>query len=268
MVNTFSSASLRTGWKTLAAFFAKTHYQADNKSHQPTLLGHSLITGSLLVTNLVACVILSGFASQKATEWLALQSAQPAQKPELDQTVIQAPLLKKRLLNQVTEIEARQDRHAKVMTYFYKQYFISLSMASGSALAAILFAFFISRDGWEKANNGLINAFFVTFSAATLYTQIPGLFSQKVNLEQNRELYISYTNLQNQVVSYMAIGSVIDSETKQLVGIEPGLFIYQIDQQLVDLNQLPINFDATQSIKPPELPQLDLPTSPAAPPQG
>jgi hypothetical protein len=117
MLNTFSSTSLRTGWKTLAAFFAKTHYQADNQSHQPTLLGHSLITGSLLVTNLIACIILSGFASQKATEWLALQSAQPAQKPELDQTVIQAPLLKKRLLNQVTDIEARQDRHATVF-YF------------------------------------------------------------------------------------------------------------------------------------------------------
>jgi hypothetical protein len=265
MINTYSGAagaSLKTVWKSLEAVLAKASYQADNNTRQPTLFGHSLITGGLVTINLAAFLMLSGFAAQKANDWLTLQK--PTQTLEVNDKVI-PPLLQNRLRHQVAEIDARQARHAKVMTYFYKQYFVALSMASGSALAAILFAFFISRDGWDKANNGLINAFFVTFSAATLYTQIPGLFAQKANLEQNRELYIAYTNLRNQVVNYMVIGEVIDLESEELVPVEPGLFIYQIDQQLVELNQLPVNFDATQSIKPPELPQLDLPVSPAAP---
>lgn len=259
-------------WETLRDIWRRSYHTETTEEHhkgQPTLLGHVLITTGLLTANLVVFALLSVFAENKAQEWLAGTSSM--QVPE--QTVIEAPLLRERLTEQFGEIRTRRDRHAKVMVYFYKQYFLSLSMASGSALIAILLAFFISRDGWEKTNNGLINAFFVSFSAAILYTQIPGLFQQEKNLKANRELYLSYEALGNQVLSYLATQNTIGSnpeQPNQVSPMPPEQFILQIDQQLVTLNQIPIDFDANQVIKLPDLQQMGLPQgfpTPVTPPQ-
>lgn len=259
-------------WETLREIWRRSYHAETTAEHhkgQPTLLGHLLITTGLLTTNLVVFALLSVFAENKAQEWLAGTSTM--QVPE--QTMIEAPLLRERLTEQFGEIRTRRDRHAKVMVYFYKQYFLSLSMASGSALIAILLAFFISRDGWEKTNNGLINAFFVSFSAAILYTQIPGLFQQEKNLKANRELYLAYEALGNQVLSYLATQNTIGSnpeQPNQVSPMPPEQFILQIDQQLVTLNQIPIDFDANQVIKLPDLQQMGLPQGfpmPGTPPQ-
>lgn len=249
-------------WNKLRILWHKSKHTAPNGTCQPTAIGHTLITSGLLALNFTLFVSLTLFAAGKSKEWL--EASQPSPMPQ--QTMVQDAMLKARFAAQIQEIQTQRQRHAEVMSYFYIQYFVSLSMASGSALAAILLAFFISRDGWERANNGLINAFFVTFSAATLYTQIPNLFQQKDNLERNRELYISYDVLGNEISSYLVTGSTISDETQQVVKIEAAEFIHQVDQQLAELNQIPIDFDATQTIKPPELPQVDLPAGLPTPP--
>ncbi len=242
----------------LQKIWTKTYIAQEGKPRQPTLLGHCLIGSGVIAINVAGFVTLNSFAASRAQEWLSTHD--PLTVPA--QSMVQPAILQSRLEEQLSEIQERRDRHAKVMVYFYKQYFISLSMASGSALAAILMAFFISRDGWEKSNNGLINAFLLTFSAALLYTQIPGMFQQEKNLKANRELYLAYDALGNQVLSYLATENTIGADPAQpnkVDKVTPEQFIPQVDQQLAKLNQLPLDFDANQVIKLPDLQQFGLP---------
>lgn len=260
----FSSNSL---FARLQAFWERTYCGKPNQTRQPTLLGHGLIAGGLLTLNLMIFLLLSAFADARAKDWLA--NNQPFIMPE--QNVIQTPIERDRLSVQLAEVQERRERHAKVMTYFYQQYFIALSMASGSALAAILFAFFISRDGWDKTNNGLINAFMMCSSAAVLYTQLPSLFQQETNLEANRTLYLAYDALGNEVLSYLAtkrIPSTDPKDPKHIEEVEPNQFIHQVDQQLAKLNKIPVDFDASQIIKLPDLQKIGLPAGLPTVPQA
>jgi hypothetical protein len=223
---------------------------------QPTLLGHCLITGGLLSLVGSSFLGLNWYASTKADDWF--QKVERLTPPS--QNAVQEPAAQVRLKEQLDEIQQRIDRHAKVMIYFYKQYFVSLSMTSGLALFAAICVFFISRDGWEKAHNGLINAFIVTSSAALLYGHIPGLFRQEINLKANRDLYLSYVSLGDEVLSYLATGGNVVTDTnqaEQFIKIEPAQFIHDLDRQLADLNKVPIEFDATQAIKVPDFRQID-----------
>jgi len=249
-----SDSSAPSFWPQLKRFWEKT-YQPSLKHpdlEQPTLLGHSLITTSLLLVNLVLFSGLTYFAERQAAEWAQLEL--PAVRP----AAVSASRLQARLIDQLDEVRIRRSRHKTMMLFFYKQYFVMLSMASGTALVATLLAFFISRDGWEKANNGLINAFLVTSGAAILYTQIPVLFQQELNLKTNGGKYLAYDALEKDILSYLAISAAANSATK---GNETKLtnFILKVDQQLAVLNQISLDFDATQAIKIPDLQQLGMP---------
>lgn len=239
---------------------------------QPNFLAHCLITGGTLVLILITFVGLREFANVKANEWLKASAvSQEALVPEQDKT--QMTPVKIRLQGQLTEIESRIERHTAVMIYFYQQYFISLSMASGLGLIAAICIFFVSRDGWQKANNALINVFMVTSSAALLYNQLPALFKQDINLIANQKLYLEYITLQNKVLSYQATGGTTginpDQPDEFVDDINPDLFIHEIDKKLAQLNQIPIEFDATQIIKIPDFretdPQSGLPIRPPSP---
>ena len=251
-------------WQQLETVWKKTHHPSlkNPEVQQPTLFGHSLITSGLLLLNLALVSGLTYFANHQAAEWSNLESAAPP-------AISSESKLQARLVEQLTEVQARRNRHKAVMIYFYKQYFVMLSMASGTALAATLFAFFISRDGWDKANNGLINAFFVTSSAAILYTQIPVLFEQELNLKANRTEYLAYDTLEEDILSYLAINAAANSTTNSTTkSNETKLtsFILKVDQQLAALNQIPLDFDATQAIQIPNLQQFGLPkTLPSLP---
>jgi len=239
---------------------------------QPNFLAHCLIAGSTLVLILSTFLMLRGFAHAKASKWL--------KAPEIRQEVAvakqgttQLTPVEIRLQGQLTEIESRIERHTAVMIYFYQQYFISLSMASGLGLIAAFCLFFISRDGWQKANNALINVFMVTSSAALLYNQLPALFKQDINLAANRDLYLQYIALQNKVLSYQATGGTTGINPERpdefVDNVKPSLFIHEVDRKLTQLNQIPIEFDAAQIIKIPDFREIDsqtgLPIRPPSP---
>jgi hypothetical protein len=246
--------------------------EGEQNTLQPNLLAHCLITGGTLVLILITFVGLRGFANVKANEWLKA----PAIKQEVlvpEQGATQLTPVQTRLQGQLTEIESRIERHTAVMIYFYQQYFISLSLASGLGLIAAFCLFFISRDGWQKANNALINVFMVTSSAALLYNQLPALFKQDINLSANRDLYLQYAALQNKVLSYQATGGTtginLDRPDEFVDNVKPSLFIHEVDRKLAQLNQIPIEFDAAQIIKIPDFREIDsqtgLPVRPPSP---
>lgn len=225
---------------------------------QPSFLGHCLLAGAQLIFISGTFLVLNWVASDKAYHWLKLTEV--SSLPQETNILPLESVERARLEAQFKEIQLRIERHAEVMIYFYKQYFISLSMSSGLALVAGISIFFISRDGWSKANNALINIFIVTSSAALLYNQLPGLFKQDINLEANRELYLSYTSLKDEVLSYMATGGIAGSDPTKpelFSPVDSKQFIHAIDKRLAELNQIPIEFDATQIITAPDFRAID-----------
>jgi hypothetical protein len=125
-------------------------------------------------------------------------------------------------------------------------------MTSGLAIIAGICLFFIAQFGWKNSNPALINIFIVTASAGLIYQRLPEIFKQDINLQSNGVLYLKYTELNNEFMSYLATQLAKNIEPNNpniLVAVEYKKFIHYIDNKLSELNQLPIEFDATRVIK-------------------
>lgn len=224
-----------------------SRHSEDKKTRQPNLLGHILITSTLGISIFILWGFLNWFASNKAKEWLVPQTINP--KPIFTENFKAKPAVQERLNEQFDEIQTRIKSHSDVMIYFYKQSYVCGSMSLALAITSALCTFFISRDGWEKANNGLINAFLVTTSAAFVYNQIPVIFKQENNIAGNRTLYLEYVALRNEFLSYAATGGTIGGDTTQPIvfsSVDTNQFIHQIDRRLAELNQIAIDFDLSR----------------------
>ncbi|HAZ46872.1 MAG TPA: hypothetical protein DCZ55_21060 [Cyanobacteria bacterium UBA11371] len=229
----------------------------NGSNSEPTLLGHFLIAGSLVILISGGFFCLNWYADKKAKEWLGSQeelSALPSQR------LVGTAAEKTRLDEQFKEIQLRIQRHSAVMSYFYKQYYISISMTYALGLLAGICLFFISKVGWKDANKGLINVFIITSSAALFYRQLPGIFRQDTNMAANRNLYLDYISLKNEVLSYAATGGIAGRDgnnTNSFTTINPKIFIYYVDQKLAKLNQIPIDFDITRVTETPDFKKVN-----------
>jgi hypothetical protein len=231
---------------------------------QPNLLGHMLITSSLAISIFLLWSSLNWFAGNKAKEWLVQSTVNP--QPIFTENFKSKPAVKERLNQQFDDIQSRIKSHSDVMIYFYKQSYVCGSMSLGLAITSALCIFFISRDGWEKANNGLINAFLVTTSAAFVCNQIPVIFKQENNLTGNRTLYLEYVALRNEFISYAATGGTIGGEAAHpgdFTTVDANQFIHQIDRRLAELNQIAIDFDLSRVADVPEFQPGNLRVAPS-----
>jgi hypothetical protein len=234
------------------------------QAKQPNWLGHILITSSLGISIFILWSFLNWFAGNKAKEWLVQPTI--SLKPIFTENSQAKPAVKERLNQQFDEIQSRIKSHSDVMIYFYKQSYICGSMSLALAITSGLCIFFISRDGWEKANNGLINAFLVTTSAAFVYNQIPVIFKQENNITGNRTLYLEYVALRNEFLSYAATDGTIGGDTKDpklFAPVNTNQFVHQIDRRLAELNQIAIDFDLSRVADVPDFQPGNLRTMPS-----
>jgi hypothetical protein len=155
-----------------------------------TFYGHILLTGGLL-----AVVLLSHLAMYTITEfwqndWLSC-------KIENNSSFFKNPttLEQSRLNQQFEQIQDLTSKNCKIMAFFYKQYFICLSIGGVAALVTFLCVFFLSKEGWEKSNNALINLTITAFGVTTLYLNITQVFQQEKNLKTSQDLYSNYSAL-------------------------------------------------------------------------
>ena len=212
------------------------------KNHQPTLLGHIVISTSLVLGICLGYTLMFWFAGIKQNEWL---SVTPALKTEAINTAIAnlatKPSEKARLIDQFEQIQDRIQKHANVMGFFYKQYYISLSMICGGSVVASICLFFISKKGWDRVNNALINIFIVSSSTVILYGNVSLVFKQEENIKDNQALYLSYFALRNEMLSYWATQQASTGDS-----IAPAKFIHYMDGRLQELSQIRLGFDATR----------------------
>ncbi|XHX81150.1 MAG: hypothetical protein RBJ76_14780 [Stenomitos frigidus ULC029] len=210
-------------------------------NHQPTLLGHIVISTSLVLGICLGYALMFWFAGTKQNEWFVTSSLKPGAVDTAIANLATKPSEKARLIDQFEQIQNRIQTHANVMGFFYKQYYISLSMICGGSVIASICLFFISKSGWERVNNALINIFIVSSSTVILFGNISLVFKQEENIKDNQALYLSYFALRNEMLSYWATQQASTEDTK----VPAAKFIHYMDGRLQELSQIRLGFDAT-----------------------
>ncbi len=226
-------------------FFKNPFHGNENK--QPSFFGHLLITSSLLVLIVASNLSHNWYADQQAKKWLHSTEKLTTSNGENKNLDASDPE-KARLAEQLNDIQSRLDRYSAMMIFFYKHYYTSIGITSASALVAGICLFFISKVGWDKVNNSLINVFVVTSSAVIFFGDLPGTFKYKENSEASRDLYLEHISLRNEVHSYLATGGTLSDNVENpnlYKRTEANLFIHYVDQKLASLNKIPLGFDTT-----------------------
>jgi hypothetical protein len=207
--------------------------------YQPTLLGHIALSSSLISIVIIGYCIMFAISSSWEKEWIGTPEGLTSEQLEATTTrLASTPTERTRLIAQFQEIETLATRHAKIMGFFYKQYYISLAMMGTSAAVAVISLFFISKVGWERASNAVINIFIVATGVVIFYGNMSLVFQQRNNLEASQKIYLSYSNLRNEVLSYWATGETIADERAT-----PAKFIHYVDRQLSSISLIQLGFD-------------------------
>lgn len=224
----------------------------------PNFIKHGLLTGVLLLAVFFGAMFLIIQGTIIANDWSTNLRNGPVNN--LDKSNITATsessleslngtdAEKERIKEQLQEIRIRANSHISVMIYFYVRYYMSIAVASTSGIIAGICLFFISKVGWDHANEYVINVFLVTSSMAILFGGFPVVFKQEQNVAENKALYLKYIALEDEVNSYFATQENLEGEQQNLKK-----FIHYLDKQLARINQVAIGFDYTQIPKYQEL---------------
>jgi len=155
---------------------------------------------------------------------------------------------KQRILEQIQKIQSRQKVNINVVKFFYIEYYISISMASISAIIAAICLLLISKVGWEKAKNPTVNIFIVSSAIFTLFSTFIFMFKQESNITDNKKLYLAYAALEDRITSYLVTNEFFvnkgSSESQKIT--KPTQVIQSIDSELATLNNIAIGFDSTK----------------------
>ena len=92
---------------------------------------------------------------------------------------------KQRIVQQLETIKLNAKNHVNIIIYFYTRVYTEISVASISAIVAAICLFYISRIGWDKANNYIINIFVVTTGVTIFVGALPIVFQQEQNIQDN-----------------------------------------------------------------------------------
>lgn len=222
------------------------------------LIRHVLLTSILLLITFFGAILLNAQGTIIANDWsknlkdgptddldhIHLTDTSESGVESLNGTVAE----KERIKEQLQEIRVRANTHISVMIYFYVRYYMSIAIASASGIIAGICLFFISKVGWDNANEYVINVFLVASSMAILFGGFPVVFKQEQNVAENKLLYLQYIALENEVTSYFSTEEDLEGNRRDLKST-----IHYLDKQLAKINQVAVGFDYTQIPKYQEL---------------
>ncbi|MGB8701364.1 MAG: hypothetical protein WCD18_18275 [Thermosynechococcaceae cyanobacterium] len=217
----------------------------DNKSN-PTLLGHIVLTGSLIGIVLASHAVIYITTIFWQNSWLTCDAKK-------DIPFTKSPTMEQLRLNEQSKaIQELTNKNCKIMAFFYKQYFICLSIGGTAALVALVCIFFLSKEGWEKSNNALINISVTAFGVTTFYLNFTQIFQQDQNLTTSQDLYAKYSALQNTFSSSIVLAVPTPSKTglsQAAAGtVQPMTYaelIQDTDIKLNTLGYIRLGFDPT-----------------------
>ncbi len=128
------------------------------------------------------------------------------------------------------------------------RYFIVIEMIFMYGLAAAL-GFLILQKGWSEAgkSKGMLTALAASLAIATSFSFMPGALKQDENFNNNKNRYIQYSNLQENIRSYASIGLLKGKF------LRPQAFINYIDSAMASLNDVNFGISDPSKVRPFEL---------------
>uniref|UniRef100_A0A832M2N7 Uncharacterized protein n=1 Tax=Oscillatoriales cyanobacterium SpSt-402 TaxID=2282168 RepID=A0A832M2N7_9CYAN len=168
---------------------------------------------------------------------------------------------KHRLKEQTLKVKSRAVNQFKLTTYFYKQFFIAVSMSTMGAVVSVVTLFSISKTGWDNCKSKpLVDIFIVSAGVTVLFSSSIFVFQLEKNITENKTLYLAYAALEDRILTYLAtqqfrLSQLANSEVgsssstkKEIKRFEnrPLEVISLIDGELAAINNIAIGFDATK----------------------
>ena len=223
---------------------------ATNLTPSPQKIKHTLVTTSFVLVAISLGSLLSYRAETIGKEWLKKEGMfiqENQQNIKLDSKSIDFYLQdfnatkpdKQRIKEQFKIIDAKAVSHANIILYFYTRLYTAIVLSSIGTIISGICLFYISKFGWEKANNYIINVFVTTTSITIFVGAQPIVFKQQSNIQENTNLYVNYVNLKNQALTYIAVKK--DEKGNK---IESANLILATEKKLNELNKIAIGFDS------------------------
>ena len=146
-----------------------------------------------------------------------------------------------RLKAQLEIIRDRGKHHGNVMAYFYVNYFVAIVMVMTAGLLVALTLFFIAQQGWTGTNSYVRTVFIVASAYMAFYGLFSPVFQEQKNIADNKELFLRYKSLENEVESYPVTLLTLKGDPKT-----PREFINHVDDELDRLGNIALGFDISK----------------------
>jgi hypothetical protein len=224
----------------------------DEVSKEITLWGHISLTALLLIITILSAFGMWIFADSRQKAWINFSTVEPIKWSELSKSntnsfVVPTDGQRHRLDRQLQTINELVSQHGQIMSFFYQQYYISLSIGSGGAFIALFCILFISKEGWKSTNNAIINVGTTSFAIGLFFLTISKVFQHEDNLKTSQNLYANDLHLRNSFLTRVHTNrGSIDAAVKKndLLDIYD-LLIRDTDAKLKDLSLIRLGFDPT-----------------------
>lgn len=168
-----------------------------------------------------------------STTTLTNPSATPSRTPDKAESA--------RLKEQLQIIRDRAKHHGNVMAFFYVNYFVSIVMVMTAGLIVAITLFSIAQAGWTGSNSYVRAAFIVGSAFVAFYGLFPPVFQQQKNITDNKELFLHYKSLENEVNSYPITLLNLQGEPAT-----PKQFINHVDAEMDRLGDIALGFDISK----------------------
>lgn len=217
-------------------------YELFRRAYNDPVAPHLALGLLLFFLILLLSIALNHWGKSRAKNWLA--------ELKLDDPVHDMSLLldedftaeERRLVAQLVEVRGRARHHLNILTEFYGWYFMAIITFALTGFVAAVAIIMIGRAGWSNiADTRIFTVFFVTAGAAALFKSYIGIFRYEENISGNKALYLSYSALEDEIISY-----TVTEQNMNGNNVRPDKFIHYIDKQLATHNNIVMGFDYTK----------------------
>lgn len=140
----------------------------------------------------------------------------------------------------------RASHHLSVMMFFYRVYFSTIMVGALTTLIAGVFLLIVSKQGWNQANEYILNILIVMTAQSIFYLSIPAMFEHKNNITNNQKMYIEHVNIYENYRTYLATNSDENGKSPNLSG-----YMHDVDSKLSKLSILSLEMELSK------IPQAD-----------
>ncbi|MEM6684521.1 MAG: hypothetical protein AAF617_01900 [Bacteroidota bacterium] len=116
-------------------------------------------------------------------------------------------------------IQYHKQQHETTFLKLYTYHFVSMKLFLIFSILAGLAIFIITQGGWKNTSNYIKTLFLIFTAVSSFFGLSLTSFDQKTGIHQNAKAFISYDNLQKQLVNYCATDANIDGDSISFIEI-------------------------------------------------